>query len=148
MWKVFGQKMTGAILNQKVKFASNIDVIAIRTWFIIFNDPDFTGIKLNIYSMRGNTPLKKLATSTNTFLKADICTLENGVKEIYFDFENFQARAGEYYGIVPEIEGYTPALDSYVAWKKAWPDPVYRLGLTLGLKSKLNSPFDLYFIGG
>lgn len=148
-WKVTGQPLDSIIDEfQIVKFNKNVSVVACRTWFIVFNNPIFTGIKLAIYSTRNGSPRKLLMTSTNEIKKEEMIALENGVKEIYFKFDDFQAQKNESYAIVPIINGYAPNGDiSHLAWKKAYPDPVYATGLTLDVKRKPFFPYALYFIG-
>lgn len=98
---------------------------ACRTWIIIYNDPTFTSLSMKIYSNNSSgSPRKLLATSTNVQLKADVHTLPNAPKEIWFEFDYFPVQANEIYHFVLTGSGYTGSSSSHIAWVKGYPDPV------------------------
>lgn len=155
-WKVYADEFTTADLTgvskyQSVSFGSDLILVGVRTWIVVYNDPTFTNLNMKIYSNEVissvNTPKKLLATSTNVQAKSVIHTLPNGVKEIYFDF-NYPAFNGlDIYNIVINGTGYTYAASSHLAWMKGYPNPVYSGGYTPALETLPYAPYELYFIG-
>lgn len=156
-WRVFGDPWETGELENKTKFVtiefgSNKIIRAIRTWVIVYNDPVFTNLNMKIYSNEvvssDNTPKKLLATSTNTLTKAEIITLDNGVKEIYFEFDDFPVVGADKYNLVINGAGYAPTGSSHLAWRKAFPDPVYSGGFTPSIERMMYAPYEVYAIGG
>jgi hypothetical protein len=153
MWKVYGEILATADLSsnlrvyQKVIFNRNITVRAMRTSFIVFNDPAFTDVSFNVYSMEGNTPKKLLYQSTNVFTKAAMISDTNGIREVFFEFDNAIFKGTDSYAFVPRGTSYTGTVSSHLAWKRGWPDPVHRLNVTSNVADIQRAPFDLYFIG-
>jgi hypothetical protein len=152
-WKVYGERLLTADLTsnlrvyQRVNFNSDIILKACRVWLIAYNDPSFTSLTMDIYSISGTTPKKLLHSSTNSVLKADMLTDTNGVKEIFFNFNSPTFKGVDTFGFVLRATGYTGTTSTHLAWKKAWPDPVYRLNVPVGLHVVGKSPYDIYFIG-
>jgi len=155
-WEVWGNPyLTGELSNttrhQPVIFHDDIVLRACRTWVVIYNNPVFTNLQMKIYSSElvggSQVPKKLLHTSSNSPTKAEIITLSNGVKEIYFDFDFPVFSANDTYHFVLSGTGYTGTTDSHIAWQKAFPDPVNRTGLTLSANDIGIAPFQLYFIG-
>lgn len=152
-WRVFGNQLltsdfSGSPINsQPVKFNTNTVLRGMRTWLIFYNDPVLTSAQMKIYSNRNGSPGQLLFTSTNTLTKSEIITLENGVKEIYFDFDYIPMKDLETYQFALWLNGYTGTASSHVAWMKGWPDPVYRTGYTPTFTNLLYAPYQMYFIG-
>lgn len=141
-WRVFGERFETSDFTapyrvyQPIKFASltskNVRVKAIRTWFIVYNNPTFTSISLKIYSSRSGTPGSLLYTSSNSITKSQLITEDNGPKECFFEFDQpFAVDGNKQYVIVPVLTGYTGDDTSHVAWRRAFPDVVYDDNLTL-----------------
>lgn len=151
--KVYGERLetsdlsSGLRVYQKVIFGSNIALRALRTSFVVFNDPAFTALSMNVYSMTGNTPKKLLYQSTNTFAKADVITEDHGLREIYFEFDYPVFKGTDSYAFVPRGTGYTGSVSSHLAWTRAWPDPVYRTNVSSGVIDIMRAPFHIYYIG-
>lgn len=139
---------------QPVKMNDNIILRGLRTWLIFYNDPTVTSFNMKIYSdtTSSSTPAgvgDLLWTSTNTLTKAQIITLENGYKEIYFDFDDVNLQENTWYNFVINATGYSPgaSLSSHVAWRQAFPDPVYSTNLDVEVATLNTFPFAIYFIG-
>lgn len=156
-WTVYGDPWeSGELANtnkfQTIKYKDNIILKAIRTWVIVVNDPTFTNLTMKIYSntvvSSDNTPVKLLYTSTNTLTKSEIITLANGVKEIYFTFDDVPMQEETLYNLVINGAGYVYSSSSHLAWMKAWPDPVYTAGYTPTSESLAVAPYQVYAIGG
>lgn len=152
MWRVFGDDfstaaMTDKSMFQKVTFDRNYIIKGVRTWLIFYNDPTITSVNMKIYSDEGGSPRKLLATSTNTLTKAQMITLENGVKEIYFDFDNFPVKQDNNYHFVINGVGYTGSASSHVAWMKGFPDPVLTQTPAVSYANLLTCGYQIYFIG-
>lgn len=126
--------LTGTTMFHRIKFsASGTQYIlrGIHTKFIFHNNPTITSMTMKIYSdSSASLPKKLLYTSTNTQTKANMITLENGVREVYFTFNFPSFRGGDYYHIVMAGTGYTGSESSHIAWNLP-EDPVYTTGLTV-----------------
>lgn len=153
-WRVFGERFETADFSgsprvyQKITFNSDIVLLAIRTSFIVYNDPTFTALSLKIYSNNAGAPGKLLHTSTNTVSKTSLCTLENGVKECYFEFTNKPMFKGlDSYILVPACTGYTGDEDEHLAWMRAFPDGVYDTNVDQTFENLCLRPFQLTVIG-
>lgn len=152
-WRVFGTvyESSGALTDQSqyqpVIFPKNSILIGCRTWIILVGDPTFTNLSMQIYSNRAGSPGKLLETSTDTRTKAEILLVDDhAVKEIYFTFDDFSVKSNETYNFVLTGSGYTYGASSYLAWRVAWPDPVYTENYTpttsnLGVAPKFISTF-------
>lgn len=158
-WKVYGDPFeSGELANTNkfvtAKFINNKILIGVRTWIICYNDPKFTSLNMKIYSNEVvgglNTCKKLLYTSTNTILKSEIITLDNGAKEIYFDFNKIPINGDDRYNFVLSGSGYVYSSSSHIAWMKAFPDPVYAggSGYTPTMENMGVAPYHIYFIGG
>jgi len=136
--------------NKYIRFKPNSNIVlkALRTW-LIFNDytGTLTALVGKLYSDRGGLPGALIASSTNSFNKADIITLASGIKEIYFNFNNLPLHSSSYYHLVLSASAYTYSDASHIAWRKAWPDPVYRTGVNTNFEGLGNAPYTLSIIG-
>lgn len=122
----------------KFKFKSNLILKGIVTNIIVFNDPTFTSLSLNIYSDRGGLPDVLLATSTNSQTKEAVHTLANANKALFFQFAE-QAFAGEvFYHLVMSAVGYSPTAAKYLAREVQTTDPIYVGGDTDPIKYAIN----------
>lgn len=150
-WTVFGSPITTAQGSsgtfQKVKFNSNIVLRACRIWLVFYNNPTLTSISMKIYSNSGGSQGKLLHTATNTWSKSQIITENNGVREIYFDwnYPSFDADDEYHFGLF--LSGYTGNNSTHVAWRSAWPDPVYGTNFTPTRVNINSAPYTIYFIG-
>lgn len=156
MWRVWGERydtadMSNTRVYQPAQFPKNYVLLGCRIWVIAYNDPVFTSLHMKIYSDNNGVPKKLLHTSTNVQLKADIHTLDNAAKEIWFDFDKIPVRgeptlASNKYHFVLNGSGYTGDETSHLAWMRGFPNPVYRPA-GFGYNDLLTSPLTLYFIG-
>lgn len=154
MWLVWGERFETADLSsnqrvfQPVTFNKNIVLKACKTWFIINGNPTYTNVYMEIWSNENNAPKRLLYTSSNVVTKTTLCDENNGVREAYFDFDMLPTfQENDIYHFVPRATGYTGAQASHLAWKKSYPDPVYKTGIDSSYTSLLISPYDIYFIG-
>lgn len=141
-------EMTNTSKTVRMKPNDNIVLKAIRTW-LIWNDHSgsITDMTCKIYSDRASSPGALIATSTNSFDRADIITLASGVKEIYFEFDEISLHSETFYHFVINCTGYTGTENSHIAWRKAWPDPIYRTGLDIDYEALSIAPYFLTVIG-
>lgn len=157
MWKVWGDPITtadmsGNLVYQKLKPNDDIFCLAVRIWVIVYNNPTYTSLSLKLYSEDTATtaPGNLILSSDNVQLKADVCTLANGVKEIWFHFNSPNGialnTATNYYFVLNAV-GYTGDASSHLAWMKAWPDPVYTTNLSTTVESLAVAPKTIYIIG-
>lgn len=138
-------------IYQPVRFNTNLILKAVRIWIIVNDDPTFTNLYMKIYSdshgALTHAPGKLLHTSTNSLTKSEIITEANGVKEIYFTFNNVNVQGSTWYNFVLNGTGYAPTGDKLIAWRQAFPDPVYSTGLTVNTANLNKFPFTFYAIG-
>lgn len=151
MWKIIGRvvdsgDVTGqpTTFYQPVKFNKNIALRYFQTWFEIHNDPTFTSISFDVYSLSGSTPKKLLYSSTNNILKASIHALPYAVKGLRFDFGDVVFKDTDWYAFVPRMVGYAPTSTKFIMWKFGYPDPAYRLNVPLtSIANAGRSPYDI-----
>lgn len=135
-YSVFGQRfgsgeLSSAAMFQPFKPVNDLVLRAMRTKIIVFNDPVFTDLNMKIYSDNGGSPGELIHTSTTSRTKAQLHTQDNGVKETFFQFNDVPLKGGDTYHIVINGNGYSPTSNAYLAWMKAFPDPVNSTGLTI-----------------
>lgn len=152
MITTFGNVMTTADSTGKsmyLKFhpTDNIVMRAVRTWYIFYNDPTFTSLTCKLYADQGGAPGGIIETANNTFNKADLYTEDHALVEVYWEFDYVPLRSGVNYHLVTNCSGYTYDDASHIAWRKGWPDNVYRGGLQLDYEEIITSPFQLSVIG-
>lgn len=152
-WSVMAERMETAdmispLKPQKVIPNANLILIGVRTWVVLYNDPTYTSLKMEIWSNDGGSPGALIATSINVQLKADVCTLDNGIKEIWFEFDYVNLKDTDSYFFVLQANGYTDNWPTDgIAWRKGWPDPVYTTNVSTTYNSIGTSPYTLYLIG-
>lgn len=153
-WKVFGDPflsadMTGKTMSIRFKPNKNIVFKAFKTWIIIkdpVGDLAFSNLCAKIYSDRSGSAGGLIATSQNTFDKADLLLTEDqGVLEPWFEFDELSLNSDTWYHVVLNCSGYTYATAKHIAWRKAWPDPIYRTNLPVTFEGLTASPY--FFIG-
>lgn len=140
--------MSGTGMYVRFTPGDNVVLRALRTW-LIFNDysGSFTSMVGKLYSDRSGSPGALITTSTNSFNRADVTTLNSGVKEIYFLFDDVSLRSNLYYHLVINCSNYTATASNHIAWRKAFPDPVYRGGWSQTFENLGIAPYFLTAIG-
>lgn len=156
IWKIFGDPLLTADMTGKtatIRFKPNKNIVfrACKTWLIIkdpVGDIAFSDICGKIYSDRGGVAGGLIATSNNTFDKTDLLSVEDqGVLEPWFEFDDVSLQKDTWYHFVLNCAGYTYDPDKHIAWRKAWPDPVYRTNLPITFEALNASPYFLVVIG-
>lgn len=151
-WTVYGDEwLSGDLANQDIycpiKFNSNVVFRAFRTWIIVNNDPTFTNLTAQLWSDETG-PKTKIADSTTTHTKAEIITADNGVKEVYFEFDDITCEGDTTYNLVLNGAGYVYASGSHLAWRKAFVDPVHSVtGVGVGIETLRAMPYMVTLIG-
>jgi hypothetical protein len=131
-----------------VEFSEDFILKVIRTWVILYNDPTFSALWLRVYSNNGGYPGKLLHTSSNYWTRDQVSAQDNAARELYFEFDNTPVfKAGDLYHIAPWLDDYIGTDDSHVAWRKDFPDPCYRQGLTINMNQLGKFPYAVRFIG-
>ena len=121
---------SGFRVFQPVVPETDINIIAIRSWFIFYNNPIFTTLSMEIYTNSpDDEPEALYVSSTNPWPKSDLLTAANAVKSMNFNFANINLKAGERYHLLVRLTGYTGTDSSHVSWYKNF-DPVYNAPLT------------------
>jgi hypothetical protein len=98
---------------------------------VLYNDPAFTSLTMELWSDRTNAPGKLIATSSTSYAKAVLLTTNNhGVRFLGFTFGRIPLRPGSYYHAAIRLSGYTGTDSSYVGWRVSYPDLEYSTGIT------------------
>lgn len=131
-WRFFCDEFVGEELqnrNRYLRFSPdrNIVMLAMRTWLVFYNPPAFTNLRCKLYGDRNGLPGGLMATSSNSWSRSQLLTTSSyGAKEVYFEFDpKISLQQNLYYHFVLSADNYTYTTDSHLAWRKAWPDPVY-----------------------
>jgi hypothetical protein len=131
-WTHYADEFSTADLTGTSKYIRfspdrNVVLAAMRTWLVLYNPPAFTNLRCKLYGDRNGVPGGIIATSTNSFIRSDLLETEvYGAKEIYFTFEpKISLNSTLYYHFVLSADNYTYSDSSHLAWRKAWPDPIY-----------------------
>lgn len=156
-WRVFGEVLKTADIAttpnkrvyQRVKFNDDVILRAFRTWFVFYNNPVFTGLTFDIYANdeQTNLPSTKITSSSTVWTKAQLISLDHGVKSMYFNFNDVALQKNTFYHFIPRASGYTGTDNSHLAWRKGWPDPTYTKNLTTNYNTLLTSPYMMSFVG-
>ena len=128
-----------------------IELWSVRTWVVFYNEPVFTSLKLGIFSDVAGKPGQLLYESaqSHTLETVQEPTSNSSAKEIFFSFSpNPHLQANGYYHVALTGSGYVFNQTSFLAHKKAWPDPCYDASVDLEdgrLLSRLS--YDVALIG-
>jgi len=154
MWKVYGNvlltsEIDGTDKSQAMRIRPNSNRVlrALRTWFIFYNAPVFTQLRLRIYEDQNGSAGKLIATSSNYFAPADCFTDPYAHKGLYFEFGDISIKSTNWYHILPYATGYTGNDSTHIAWSKGFPDPEYTTGLTIDFESMHVMPYRLSLVG-
>ena len=126
----------------------NIALQFVRTWMVFIGDPALTTATMKIYYDENGTRGDLLYTSITNLTKAEIITLENGVKEVYFEFSKEVLNKDTKYHLVltgSSAGGFTDT--EHIAWKTSYPFPVYPDGFTQTERNKARYPYEYTLIG-
>ncbi len=144
-WSIWADPLLSADMTGVSKFItfgtdSNCVMRAAKTW-LVFNDVGaFTSMTMKLYASRDGAPAGLIATSTNSWGKADLLTThDSGAKEIYFEFNYVPLQQNTTYHLVLNCSGYTYSDANHMAWRKGWPDPVY--GKPIGFTKLLSCQY-------
>lgn len=135
---------------QPVKFQKNQVLDIARINLVCIGNPAFTSAFLEIYSYDSvnEVPKKLLHTSTNVVTKAQMMTLSHGVYDMPFFFNSPVFKENETYAFVMRLNGYTYSENSYVGWRKDFPDPVYKTNNPYASIANVgNVSYSIQFIG-
>ena len=134
-------------INQRFQVNENMVLKVVRALVIVYNDPTFTSLAMNLYASRSNLPVKKIAASQNSWTKAQITTLDYAYKELYFEFDDVPLRTGQSFHLGIVASGYTGTQNAHFAWAIAWPDPPYRTNVTVNQAKSSAMPLAMTLIG-
>lgn len=130
----------------------NLTVIGFRATLVLYNNPTFTSVSCDIYSVKNGEPDVLLYSSTDSRTKAELLEKDNitynsGHVETWFEFDQVNLKQGDWYAFVIKAVGYTGSSSSHIALKKDWPDPVVYYGNTPSYFDIVRSPVTGYTIG-
>lgn len=137
-------------IAQKFRIAADQDskiLAGLVAGVIWYGNPVFDLVKMEIWTDKGGSPGRLLATSTNSFTKAQLLTLgtpnNSGYSILGFTFPRIPLKAGMYYHAVVRFTGYTGVEGSHAGWRQSYPDPQYRAGLVLESTDAAKYPFEM-----
>lgn len=157
-WRVWGTQLetsdlTDVNIYQTVQFNKNIVLRGIRLWIVNYNDPTYTSLNLKLYSgttgsVLTSTPKNLIATSLNVITKAEVSTLANAHKEIWFEFQDIALNKDSIFHFVLNGAGYTANWPtSGLAFRRSFPDPIYTKNVTSEWTHIARMPYMFTFIG-
>ncbi len=122
-WNIYGEPIGDSVdVYQPFKPGKNIVLKAIRTQFIILDDPSFTAISLKILTSNG----VEIAESQNSYTKAELMSDNSGVYDRHFEFDHdIWLNKDTWYRAKPIITGYSYSSGSHIALRKVWPNSQY-----------------------
>lgn len=156
-WRMIGKpfltaEMTGTpVITERFRLAAlSRDALlkAVQLGVIFYANPAFTSVYVELWSDRGGSPIRKLATSSTSYAKA-VCltTGTSAYRFMGFAFSTAEPlKAGTYYHIVLRASGYTGNSASHIAWRHSYPDPQYQSGVTRNAAKAAKHPFELAFV--
>lgn len=135
---------------QPFKCNRNCVVNRIRIGLVGIGNPTFSDVYAEIYAYDSvkKIPTKLLYTSTNQVNKTDLTTEDNFAKEIPIDFNSVALNGDTYYAIIIRAHGYTYSYNSYLGWRKDFPDPAYKINNSANSMSSVGTvSYWIRFIG-
>lgn len=141
-------ELTPASCYQPFTINDSISLEAIRLTVVVYNNPTLLGLRAHIYSNRYDVPAGLIMSSENTWDKSEICTLDNGAKQIYFTFEPKHLNGSDTYHLVLTADSYTGTDSSHIAWVLSYPKPIYTANVTANQTRYLGEwPQEMIIIG-
>jgi hypothetical protein len=135
-------------LTQRFKLSRNYLLYVVRSWLVIYNDPAFTSVSLELWSDRSGSP-GVLIASSDPVLKSAIIQDQNGAKEVPFTFlsEGVPLRGGDWYHLVLSASGYTGIESSHIGWMKAFPEEAFYPTYQATFENLSVAPYRMVFVG-
>jgi hypothetical protein len=152
-WRMIGTPLDTADLptgvSQRFRHPEKSMILrGVQVGMILYNDPDFSDIEARIYTDNNGVAGKLLAISQNTWAKPVVLTThDHGVKFAGFSFDYLSLRGGTYYHLVLHPNDYTGDSSSHIGWRISYPDPQYRLNLTVNAAKAAKHHLDFGVIG-
>ena len=154
-WRMIGKPILTADLTAPIgvsqkfsKPSGGMIVTGAQVGVILYNDPAFTSLSARIYSDSAGSPKVLLATSTNSYTKAELLEVEDhALKFTGFSFNSVPLQSGVSYHLVLFPSGYTGTDASHIAWRMSYPDPQYQTGLTLDAAHADNHHLEFSLLG-
>lgn len=154
-WKNWGEvlyteDLSGSSPRMYQKFRStefNKILLATRTSFHLWNSPTFTRVKFRLHSVdfRG-LPGALIAESNSGGLTPDKISLPYGMVETWWGFDNIRLREDVWYALVPYDPTYVYSENSFLAWRKDYPDPANTIETVVTPYSQAIQAFDKRYI--
>jgi hypothetical protein len=139
MWNFYGDSYDSdsdfANAEKTIRFKLPVGGIIeyFRTWIVGYIDPSFTSITADIYNDVNGSKGGVLYSSSTSFVKSQITTKDNFVKEIYFKFDKVPLDSENWYHFA--LKGVSSGFseDSHIAWKVGYPFPVYPVSANIAV---------------
>ena len=152
-WSIFGDSydtdsdLSNGTKSIRIKWNDNIILQYVRTWVVFFNDPGITNLTMKIYADENESKGDLLYSSLTTHTKAEMLTLDNGIKEVYFEFDKPSMDANNYYHLVLTGSSSGFSSSSHIAWKTSYPYPVYSEGVGVSFSNLPKFPYTCSTVG-
>jgi hypothetical protein len=141
-------EMSTAQVYERVKIPAltNMLIRGVNIGLVVYNNPAFTSLHLDLYDDDSGVPGKKIAQS-NSFSKAQIHSLPHAYKVVGFTFMDVAVRGGTYVHFALGAVGYVGDDTSHLAWRNSYPDPQFITGVALDAAHADNHPLEIALVG-
>ncbi len=154
-WSVYANSydtdadFANATKTVRFKLNQNSIIKYIRTWIVVYNDAPFTNITGKIYYDDSSTETKGdlIEASSTTFTKAQVLSLDNGVRELYFQFNDLALDGDNYYHFALSGTSSGFSESTHIAWRTSYPDPIYADGISVAFANLPKFPYTFCVIG-
>lgn len=141
-------EINGKTIYQSVKIPALVNMVirGVTIGLIVYNDPTFTSLHLNLFDDDSGLPGKLIAQS-DAVLKLELHTLDHAYKVVGFTFQDIPVKAGGTVHFALGGVGYVGDASSHIAIRNSYPDPQFIAGLTLDAAHADNHPFEICLVG-
>lgn len=154
-YKVWGERCNTADfagnnrISQPIKFHRDLSLKAILPWVVLFNNPVFSSLKIDLYTNdKDHLPAQLLGTLTCPLSLSGMTTLGYALKQIYYQASGaIPVKAEDIYHLVFGGSGYTGTASSCLYIVKAFPEPIYTTGITNSREKIQQNPYLMGVIG-
>jgi hypothetical protein len=140
--------VAGNLVSQRFRHPDKTVVLhGIHAGLAVYNDAAFGSLSMKLFSDRAGSPGMLIASSTNSYTKAQVLTQNSALKFAGFVFNGILLQAAEWYHLLLVPSAYTGIDSSFVAWRVSYPDPQYPVLMTLNAAKGAKHHFDFSVYG-
>ncbi len=152
-WRMISKPYTTAemigtpTISQRFTTSTNQALRGVAAGVLVYNNPAITALTMEIWTDRDSSAAVLIATSSTSYSKVQLLGVENSSYNLVgFTFDDIALRSGGFYHLALRASGYTGDATSHVAWRKSYPDPQYRTGMTLNAAKAANHHLEFSLI--